>query len=142
MSNVLTSPPANGSIASLQRRKRMMTTVLWITQGCLALLFLLAGGVKLVLPIGIIMAQMPLPLPGLFLRFIGFVEVAGAMGLILPGLFRIRPMLTPLAACGLLIEMIGAMGVTFLRGEGTAALLPMVVGLLCAAVAYGRRSWR
>jgi uncharacterized membrane protein YphA (DoxX/SURF4 family) len=118
MSNVLTSPPANGSTASLQRRKRMMTTVLWIIQGLLALLFLFTGSIKLILPVQMLMAQIPLPLPGPFLKFIGLAEVIGALGLILPGLLRIRPVLTPLAACGLLIDMSGATVVTLLGGKG------------------------
>jgi hypothetical protein len=61
--------------------------------------------------------------------------------LILPGLLRIRPILTPLAACGLVIIMIGATVVTLVGGEVVPALVPLVVGLHCAAVAYGRRSW-
>jgi len=92
------------------------------------------------LQIAMLTAQMPPPLPDPFLHFIGVAEVTGAVGLILPGLLRIRPMLTPLAAGGLLIIMIGATVVTLLGGEGAAALCPLVVGLLCAAVAYGRRS--
>ena len=86
-------------------------------------------------------AQMRVPLPGLFLQFIGVAEVAGAFGLILPGLLRIRPGLTPLAGACLVIIMIGATVVTLLGGDVAAALFPLVVGLLCAAVAYGRRSW-
>ncbi len=74
-------------------------------------------------------------------RFIGVAEVAGALGLILPGLLRIRPMLTPLAACGLVIIMIGATVVTLADGDVVSALVPLVVGLLSTAVAYGRRSW-
>jgi uncharacterized membrane protein YphA (DoxX/SURF4 family) len=118
-----------------------MTTVLWILQVLLALIFLFAGSMKLLLPIELMMAQMPLPLPGLFLRFIGIAEVSGALGLLLPGLLRIRPMLTPLAACGLVIIMIGATVVTLTGGGGVSALVPLVVGLLCMTVAYGRRSW-
>jgi uncharacterized membrane protein YphA (DoxX/SURF4 family) len=118
-----------------------MTSALWIIQGLLALLFLFAGSMKLIVPIEMLTAQMPLPLPGLFLRFIGTAEVAGALGLILPGLLRIRPLLTPLAACGLVIVMIGATVVTLAGGGGVSALVPLVVGLLCMTVAYGRRSW-
>jgi len=115
-----------------------LTVSLWVIQGLLALLFLFAGSMKLILPIEVMTAQMPLP--GLFLQFIGVCEVAGAIGLILPALLRIRPVLTPLAACGLLIVMIGATMVTLLGGEVAPALVPLVVGLLCAAVVYGRRS--
>jgi uncharacterized membrane protein YphA (DoxX/SURF4 family) len=83
---------------------------------------------------------MPLPLPGLFLRFTGVVEVLGAIGLILPWLLRIRPGLTPLAATGLAIVMIGATVYTLATGDFTTALIPLLVGLLSAFVAYGR--WR
>ena len=117
-----------------------MTYALWIVQGLLALLFLFAGGMKLVLPLEKLTGPMPIPLPGLFLRFIGVAEVLGAIGLILPGLLRIRPGLTPLAASGLVIIMIGATVVTLAGGDVTSALIPLVVGLLSAFVAYGR--WR
>jgi hypothetical protein len=115
-----------------------MTYALWMVQGLLALLFLWAGGMKLVLPLD----QMtgPLPLPGWFLRFIGVAEVLGALGLILPGLLRIRPGLTPLAAVGLVIIMIGATGMGLVSGEVVTTLIPLAVGLLAAFVAYGR--WR
>ncbi len=117
-----------------------MTYALWVIQGLLALLFLFAGGMKLILPVEEMTKQMPVPLPGLFLRFIAVVEVLGALGLILPGLLRIRPGLTPLAAAGLVIIMIGATMVTLAGGAVGPALMPLVVGLLAAFVAYGR--WR
>lgn len=129
------------SAGSLQRRGLLMTALLWVVQGGLALLFLFAGGGKLILPLALLGPTLPLPLPGLFVRFIGLLEVAGALGLTLPGLFRIRPLLTPLAACGLLLEMIGATAVTLVAGKGVMALFPLVVGLVCATVAYGRRLW-
>jgi uncharacterized membrane protein len=84
-----------------------VSRALWIVQGLLALLFLFAGGMKLVVPLEKLAGSVPLPGP--FMRFIGVAEVLGAIGLILPGLLRIRPGLTPL-----------------------------VVGLLSAFVAYGR----
>jgi uncharacterized membrane protein YphA (DoxX/SURF4 family) len=117
-----------------------MNKALWIVQGLLAALFLFAGGTKLVLPVEEMTAQMPVPLPGLFLRFIGVCEVLGALGLILPGLLRIRPGLTPLAAAGLVVIMIGATVLTLAGGEAALALIPLVVGLLTAFVAYAR--WR
>jgi uncharacterized membrane protein YphA (DoxX/SURF4 family) len=114
----------------------MMTYALWIVQGLLALIFLFSGGMKLVLPLEELTAQMPLP--GLFVRFIGVAEGLGAIGLILPGLLRIRPGLTPLAAAGLVIIMIGATVLTLAGGDVGLALIPLVVGLLSAFVAYGR----
>jgi len=117
-----------------------MNVALWIVQVLLALLYLFTGGMKLVLPLEELLAQMPLPLPGWFVRFIGVAEVFGALGLILPGLTHIRPGLTPLAAAGLVIIMIGATAYTLAAGDVAPALLPLVVGLFAAFVAYGR--WR
>ena len=117
-----------------------MNIALWVVQGLLAALFLFAGGIKLVMPIEEMMKQMPLPLPGWFLLFTGVVEVLGAVGLILPWLLRIRPGLTPLAAAGLVIVMIGAAAYTLAAGDVASALIPLVVGILCGFVAYGR--WR
>jgi uncharacterized membrane protein YphA (DoxX/SURF4 family) len=118
-----------------------MTYALWIVQALLAALFLFAGGMKLVMPIEEMTKQMPqIPMPGWFLRFIGACEVLGALGLILPGLLRIRPGLTSLAAAGLVIIMIGAVPITLVAGDVMAALMSAVVGLFAACVAYGR--WR
>ena len=120
---------------------RTMTYALWVVQGLLALIFLFTGGIKLVLPIEVLTEQVPLP--GWFVRFLGVAEVLGAIGLILPGLLRIRPGLTPLAAAGLVIIMIGATVLTLagvVPGGVASALIPLVLGLLSAFVAYGR--WR
>jgi uncharacterized membrane protein YphA (DoxX/SURF4 family) len=117
-----------------------MNTALWIVQALLAALFLFAGGIKLVTPMEEMMKQMPIPLPGWFVLLTGVVEVLGAIGLILPWLLRIRPGLTPLAAAGLVIVMIGATVYTFAAGDVASGLIPLVVGILCAFVAYGR--WR
>ena len=111
---------------------------LWIIQGLLALIFLFAGGMKLILPPEAFKGQ--ILLPGPFMRFIGAAEMLGAIGLILPGLLRIRPQLTPLAACGLVIIMIGAVVITLQGGGGAQAVVPLIVGLLAAFVAY--RRWR
>ena len=141
MSHILSIQPTSVARSSSKRRRLVMSISLWTVQVVLALLFLFAGSMKLILPIEMMTAQMTVRLSGLFLRFIGVAEVAGAIGLILPGLLRIRPILTQLAACGLVIIMIGATVVTLLGGDVVAALFPLVVGLLCATVAYGRRSW-
>jgi len=110
---------------------------LWVVQVLLALLFLFAGGMKLVLPIEEMTRDVALP--GWFLRFIGVAEVLGGLGLVLPGLTGIRPELTPLAAAGLVIIMIGATALSIATGGLAAAPVPLVCGVLLALVAYGRR---
>jgi hypothetical protein len=69
------------------------------------------------------------------------MEILGGLGLILPGLTNIRRNLTPLAAIGLLIIMIGAVVITIMGPGVGAAIIPFVVGILCAVIAYGRRDW-
>ena len=108
---------------------------LWTAQALLAALFLFAGVTKLVLPVETLTAQSPFS--GAFLRFIGVAETLGAIGLILPGLSRIQPRLTPLAALGLVIIMIGATALTAGHGLASAAM-PFLAGVLAAWVAWGR----
>jgi uncharacterized membrane protein YphA (DoxX/SURF4 family) len=81
-----------------------------------------------------------MPMPGWFLRFIAVCELLGGVGVIVPWLIRIRPGLTPLAAAGLVIIMIGATVVTLMTGDIAMALFPLIVGVFAAFVAYGR--WR
>jgi hypothetical protein len=124
------------STTRLESGSRKANVRLWIVQVLLALVFLFAGGMKLVMPFDVLAQQSQLP--GAFMRFIGVCEVSGALGLILPGLFRIRTELTPLAAAGLVIIMIGATVVTLLQGQIAPALVPVVVGLLASFVVKGR----
>ena len=116
-----------------------MTYALWIIQMLLGLLFLLSGAMKFVMSVAEMTKDMP-SMPGWFLHFIGVMEILGGLGLILPSVLRIRPGLTPLAAAGLVIIMIGATVITFTTMGVGAAALPLIVGVLCAFVAYGR--WR
>jgi len=117
---------------------RKTNAFLWTVQGLLAALFLFAGGMKLVMPIAALTAQTPLP--GTFIRFVGVLELAGALGLVLPGLARIHTELTPLAAAGLVLIMCGATGATLVIGPAAGAIVPILVGALLAIVTYGR--WR
>jgi len=116
-----------------------MNIALWIIQVLLALLFLFAGAMKFIIPIEEMTKQMPVAIPGLFLHFIGVCEIFGSLGLILPMLLRIKPWLTPIAAIGLAIIILGAIAFSLMLGV-TQALLPFVVELLLIFVAYGR--WR
>jgi len=118
-----------------------MNVLLWILQILLALLFLFAGIMKLVTPADVLMSMgspNAIKFSAVFLKFIGVVETLGGLGLILPGMFRRQQYLTPLAAAGLCILMIGAV-ITTIMGDGVSMIFaPLVVGLLCAFVAYGR----
>jgi hypothetical protein len=116
-------------------RERTMNRALWIVQALLALLFVFAGGMKLVMPVEEMTKQMPLS--GGFIRFIGVCELLGGLGLVLPGLTGIQTVLTPIAAAGLVIIMIGATVISLQMG-GLGFLFPLVTGLLLAFVAYGR----
>jgi uncharacterized membrane protein YphA (DoxX/SURF4 family) len=120
----------------MARSTKRVSTLLWIAQTLLALIFLFAGGMKLVLPLAAM--QGPVALPGTFLRFIGICETLGAVGLILPGLLRIRPALTTYAAAGLVIIMIGATVTTLIGGMVTPSVISTVVGGIAATIAYGR----
>ena len=117
-----------------------MNRALWTVQVLLALFFALASGApKLLLPPETL-PEMPIPLPRAFVLFIGVAELAGALGLILPGLLHIRPGLTPLAASGLVLVTIGATVYQVAAGQPESAVFAFVIGLLAAFVAYGR--WR
>jgi hypothetical protein len=116
---------------------RLRNVGLWVVQGLLAALFLFAGGMKLITPVEVLAVMSPFP--GEFIRFIGICEVLGALGLILPWALGIRRELTPLAAAGLVIIMVGATVSTLAIGGGVLALPTLLLGLLAALVAYGRR---
>lgn len=117
-----------------------MKKTLWTIQILLALLFLFAGGAKFAMPVDQMTRGLPSALAnGSFIHFIGVCEVLGGLGLVLPGLLKIKPGLTPLAASGLVIIMIGATVVSVPQGVAMA-LAPLLTGVLAAFVAYGR--WR
>src|SRR5215208_1952259 len=102
---------------------RLRNVGVWVVQGLLAALFLFAGGMKLITPVAVLAVMSPFP--GEFIRFIGVCEVLGAFGLILPWALGIRRELTPLAAAGLAIIMVGATVSTLAIGGGVLA--PTVV---------------
>ena len=124
-------------MATMNKNRDFGGIGLWVGQALLAALFLFAGGFKLVASAEM-MSQGPVVLPVAFLRFIGACEVLGAIGLILPGVLRVHRELTPLAAAGLVIIMIGATTLTAASGGLDGALMPLVVGLVAITIARGR----
>lgn len=115
-----------------------MNVALWMVQVLLAALFLFGGVVKLMMPLDEVVEQMGVP--GLFIRFVAVMELLGGLGLVLPGLLRIKTGLTPLAAACLALLMLGAVVLGLRMGDLIGASMPGVVGLLAAFVAWGR--WR
>jgi hypothetical protein len=123
------------------RDSKKLNTVLWILQGFLALFFAIAsGGPKLVMSAEALSGAMPIPIPEAFLKFIGICEVSGALGLILPGVTRIRPGLTTLAAAALAVLTLCATTYQLMASQPGNAGFAIGMGLICAFVAYGR--WR
>jgi hypothetical protein len=119
--------------------QKKLNLALWILQGLLALFFALGSGApKLFLPVE--MLAMPIVLPKLFVLFIGVAEVLGALGLVVPGLVRIRPGLTPLAATCLVFLTLCAAAYQLIARQPESAVFALLIGLMCACVAYGR--WR
>lgn len=118
-----------------------MNAVLWILAILLAAAFALAGLMKVSRPkeklISSGMAWAEDFSPGM-VRTIGLLEVLAAIGLILPGAFDVAPVLVPLAALGLVAMMVGAAITHLRRGEGSALVAPVVLGLIAAVVAWGR----
>ncbi len=114
---------------------------LWVAQILLALFFLAAGVYHGLLPIEEAAKSAPwaddLPVP--LVRFIGFSELAGALGVVLPWLTGIRPRLTPLAALGLMTIMLLAVLFHLWRGEAAVIGMNLVVAAIAAFVAWGRR---
>ena len=121
-------------------RRRGLNVTLWVVQVLLAGMFLMSGLMKLSQPIDALASSLPwtTSVPALLVRFIGAAEFAGALGLLIPSLTRIKPRLTVLAALGLVLVMLLASGFHVTRGE--YAMLPMnlVLGALAAFVAWGR----
>ena len=132
---------ASGRGNSALWEKPAMLSTLRVMQGVLALFFLYGGLVKLVppdaLPGAALIDWLLSPLPKAVVYFTGVTEMLGGLGLILPIYLRILPILTPLAAIGLIIEMVGATVFIPIYYSSVFAASPVVTGLLLAFVGYG-----
>ncbi|NJC73385.1 DoxX family protein [Planosporangium thailandense] len=117
-----------------------MNVFLWILQILLALAFLGAGASKLLQPKEKLQKNMAYveDFSAGTVKVIGAVEVLGALGLILPAATGIAPVLTPLAATGLLIVMALAIVVHLRRGEGKMVPINVVLLVIAAIIAWGR----
>ncbi|HEY5751271.1 MAG TPA: DoxX family protein [Chryseolinea sp.] len=121
-------------------RPKALHIALWAAQGILALGFFMAGFMKVTQPIDKLATMMPFvaDVSPAFVRFIGVSEVLGAIGLIIPAAFRVRPRLTGYAALGLLIVMVLALLFHLTRGEGAVIGPNIFLGAIAAFIAWGR----
>ena len=117
-----------------------MKIFLWIVQVVLAAVFLMAGAAKAFSPIEELIPSMAwmADVPAGLIRFIGWAEIVGAIGLILPAAFRIKPNLTPLAAAGISTIMVLAAGFHVTRGEMGDVMRNVVLLAVALFVVYGR----
>ncbi len=120
-----------------------MNTVIWVLQGLMALMFAMAGFMKLSKPKEELKKQGSMAwvsdVSSSNIKLIGSLEILAAIGLIVPQLTGILSWLTPLAALGLVFTMIGALSLHIRRGDDKKALVTNVMLLLIAAfVAYSR----
>jgi putative oxidoreductase len=116
---------------------RGLRIALWSAQIALAIVFAFAGGMKVSTPAAELTKMAP-GFPLALLRFIGIAELAGAIGIILPALTRIAPILTPLASSGFVIVMASAAVLHLVRGEFGELAVVIVLGALATFVAWGR----
>jgi uncharacterized membrane protein YphA (DoxX/SURF4 family) len=114
-----------------------MKIVLWLLQVLLAAVFL-AHGLFMIAPPAAFLDLINAQLGQTFRLFLGGAEVLAAIALIIPGLVRIFPWLTPLAATGLMLVMVSATALHLSRGEISSAITTAVLLLLTTVVAYMR----
>lgn len=124
----------------MQQRKSVLNILLWIVQLLLAALFVISGIMKLGYPIDQLAALYPWTgqVPAVYVRLLGVVDLAGGLGLLLPSLLRIKPMLSVWAAIGIIVLMILATLFHILRGEASVTGFNMIVTLLAGVVVWGR----
>jgi len=122
-----------------------MNIALWILQGFLAAIFLIAGAIKVIKSkdelkaLGGEKMNWVDSISAVSVKLIGTIEVLAAIGLILPQLTGILPWLVPLAAFGLVLTMIGAVMLHQRRGDGPKAIVQVIILLVMAAfTTYGR----
>ena len=120
---------------------RVWNIGLWVVQVLLAAFYAMAGSMKLTQTIEALVASgmsYAGDYPELLTRFIGTMELLGAIGIILPAATRIRPRLTPLAALGFSVIQVLAMGVHISRGEFMVLPMNLVLLALALFVVWGR----
>jgi uncharacterized membrane protein YphA (DoxX/SURF4 family) len=122
------------------KSSKTLNTALWTAQIFLAVVFFITGAGKLFLPMENLYALIPWTkdVNTLPVRLIGFTEIIGSIGLILPSLLRIKPWLTPLAAIGIAVVMLLAIFFNISMGETSVIGINFMLFLIAIFVAWGR----
>jgi len=120
--------------------KKATHVLLWIAQILLSITLIWAAFVKLIQPIEQLEIMWPWTgdIPPAMVRLTGVIDLLGALGVLLPSLFRFKPILTPLAAIGIVLLMVSASVFHIYRGEASQIGFNIVFGVIAAFVAYGR----
>lgn len=127
-------------MANHKKSSKAIHIALWVAQVVLAASLVWAGMMKLLQPVEKLSAMWPWTgeVPLAFVKFTGIIDLTGAMGLILPTLFRIQPKLTPIAAVGIIVLMICASVFHIMRGEVSGIGVNVVFAIVAAFIAWGR----
>ena len=123
-----------------QNNNKAIHITLWIAQGLLAVMFIMAGGMKASQPIEVLAESLPwvTSIPLGLVRFIGISEFLGGIGLLLPSLLRFKPFLTAWAAIGLAAIMVLAAIFHVSRGEFSTIGMNVVLMAIAVFIAWGR----
>ena len=123
-----------------QKSKKAINIVLWVAQGLLAIMFIMAGIMKATQPLEVLVESLPWvkSTPLGLVRFIGISELLGGLGLLIPSIFRFKPFLTVWAALGLALVMLLASGYHASRGEFSAIGVNVVLLAIFLFIAWGR----
>ncbi|TVZ16520.1 DoxX family protein [Maribacter sp. MAR_2009_72] len=123
-----------------QKKSKAMHIILWIAQGLLAVMFIMAGLMKASQPIEALAESLPwvTTTPQALVRFIGISELLGGLGLLIPSIFRFKPYLTVWAALGLAAVMILAAIFHASRGEFSAIGMNIIIMGIALFIAWGR----
>jgi len=125
-----------------QKKSKALNIALWVAQGLLGVMFLMAGAMKASQPVEAMVESLPwvTSIPVGMVRFIGISEFLGGLGLLLPSILRIKPFLTVWAAMGLSIVMVLAAAFHASRGEFSAIGVNLVLVAIFVFVAWGRKT--
>jgi hypothetical protein len=132
--------PYSTAISNPMPAGKALRISLWVAQALVFMAFCGAGFFKLTTPIPELSAMMPWAgqYSPPFVRFIGLVDLAGGLGILLPALSRIKPGLGVLAALGCSVLQVLAIGFHASRGEFMVLPVNFILLALCLLVLWGR----